>query len=98
MLSGITSLVIALLATRHTFRSQEGIETYYTKLSAHYIDTYSNIFAVKSFTLSKDRVRMLDVLLDERLEKQYPVLNWWGIIISFTQVITIIITLGVITL
>ena len=53
---------------------------------------------MKSFTLRDDRMKTLSTLLDQRLALQYPVLKWWGIIISFTQIATVIITIGVIAL
>ncbi len=98
VIAGLLSTTLALWATTKTFRNQEPIEKYYTGLSAHYIDTYSNILAVKSFTLRDDRMKTLSTLLDQRLALQYPVLKWWGIIISFTQIATVIITIGVIAL
>lgn len=43
-------------------------------------------------------MKTLNTLLDQRLALQYPVLRWWGIIISFSQIATVIITIGVIAL
>jgi ATP-binding cassette, subfamily B, beta-glucan exporter len=95
---GFLSASFALWASTYTFRAQEPLEKYHSDLSAHYIDTYSNILAVKSFTLREARMYTLNVLLDERLRLQYPVLKWWGLIISFSQIATVIITIGVIAL
>lgn len=98
VVAGLISTLFALWATTKTFRNQQDIEKYYSDLSAHYIDTYSNILAVKSFTLREDRMHTLNTLLDDRLRLQYPVLRWWWLIISFSQIATVIITLGVIAL
>lgn len=40
--------------------------------------------------------RELKDMTDIRTVKQYPILNWWGAIISFSQVIKIMVSLGVI--
>lgn len=77
VVAGLISTLFALWATTKTFRNQQDIEKYYSDLSAHYIDTYSNILAVKSFTLREDRMHTLNTLLDDRLRLQYPVLRWW---------------------
>lgn len=61
-----------------------------------YNDTFGNIGIVKSFTLTGVKFRELQALLKKRLEKQYPILYWWGFLISFSKVVNIIISLGVI--
>ena len=93
---GLLTTIVAMLAVSKTFTKQEAIEKYYSQLSALYNDTFSNIGIVKSFTLTWVKYRELQGLLKKRIEKQYPILYWWGFLISFSKVINIIISLGVI--
>lgn len=65
-------------------------------MSAHYGDTFSNMSIIKSFSLNKLKNKELNNMMDIRTEKQYPILNWWGAIISFSQVLKIIVSIGVI--
>lgn len=91
-----STTLLAVFSVKKTFTAQEAVEKYYTQLSALYNDTFANIGIVKSFTLTGIKYRELQGLLKKRLEKQYPILYWWGFLISFSKVINIIISLGVI--
>lgn len=93
---GFSTTLLAIFSVKKTFTQQEAVERYYTQLSALYNDTFGNIGIVKSFTLTGIKHRELQGLLKKRLEKQYPILYWWGFLISFSKVINIIISLGVI--
>ena len=90
------SAFVAVYSISKTFTQQDKIEKYYNQSSALYADTFSNIFAIKSFTLSGMKKRELTDILDKRLEKQYPILNWWGFLMSFSKIVNIIISIGVI--
>lgn len=65
-------------------------------MSSHYGDTFSNMPIVKSFALNSLKNKQLKKLTDERLAKQTPILIWWGVIVSFSQVLKIIVSIVVI--
>ena len=65
-------------------------------MSTHYGDTFSNIQVVKSFSLSWLKSRELKKKTDTRLEKQLPILYWWGGIVSIFAILKIIISIGII--
>ena len=93
---GVLSATITFFLSKYTFKKQESIEEIYSKISAHYGDTFSNISIVKSFWLYQLKNAQLESLTQERIKKQYPILTWWGIIISFSQVLRIIISIVII--
>ncbi len=91
----ISSVITFFIASK-TFKKQSAIEDIYSNMSSLYGDTFSNMSIVKSFSLNRLKNKQLTDMMDTRTEKQYPILNWWGAIISFSQILKIIVTIGVI--
>jgi ATP-binding cassette, subfamily B, beta-glucan exporter len=87
---GLFSAWVTFYLSTRTFKKQENIEEIYSQLSAHYGDTFSNMTLIKSFTLHPLKLLQLKNLTKERIEKQFPVLTWWGLIVSFAQILRII--------
>lgn len=96
IITGFLSSLITFFIASKTFKKQSAIEDIYSNMSAHYGDTFSNMSIIKSFSLNKLKNKELNNMMDIRTEKQYPILNWWGAIISFSQVLKIIVSIGVI--
>jgi len=90
------SWIVAVYSISRTFIKQDKIEKYYNQSSALYSDTFTNIFAVKSFTLLNMKRKKLKDIMEKRLQKQYPILNWWGFLMSFSKIVNIIISIWVI--
>ena len=90
------SSVVSFYLAAKTFQKQNEIEGVYNDMSTLYGDTFSNINIVKSFTLGFMKNSELRKLTDVRLAKQYPILNWWWLIVSFSQILRIIVSIGVI--
>lgn len=95
---GAISMIITFFLATYTFRRQEEVEHIYSDMSALYGDTFSNMSIIKSFTLFPLKQKQLQKLADTRIEKQYPILVWWGIIVSISQVLKIIVSITVIFL
>ena len=93
---GIISAIITFFLASYTFKKQEHIEEIYSNMSSHYGDTFSNMTIVKSFSLFSLKNKQLRSITDKRQDKQLPVLKWWGIIVSFSQVLRIIVSIMVI--
>ena len=94
---GIISAALTFFLATRTFDKQRKVEYLYSDLSSLYWDTFSNIAIVKSFTLEKQRQKALKNLTNKRVSIQYPILNWWWIIVSFSKIIHIIVSIWVIT-
>ena len=87
---GIFSASITWYLSTRTFKKQENIEDIYSQLSAHYGDTFSNMKLIKSFTLDSLKLLQLHSLTQDRIQKQFPILTWWWLIVSFAQILRII--------
>lgn len=84
------------LATK-TFSAQKEVENSYSDLSWLYGDTFSNIPIVKSFTLDQIKRKELIQLTDKKTSLQYPILKWWWLIVSFSKIVNIVVSIGVIS-
>ncbi len=98
VVSGIISSCITWYLATKTFKKQWAIEDIYSWMSSHYGDTFSNMPIVKSFSLNPLKTKQLSKRTDIRLEKQLPILYWWGSIISIFSILKIIISIGIIFL
>ncbi len=93
----VFSAALTIYLSIKTFKKQDSIEPIYSEMSSHYGDTFTNIPIIKSFTLGGMKKSELENLTDLRLRKQYPVLMWWGFIISLSQILRIIVSIWVIS-
>lgn len=93
---GTLSSIITFYIASQTFSKQWAIEDIYSDLSTLYGDTFSNMMILKSFSLWKFKNKQLQEKTDLRIAKQYPILNWWWMIISFSQILRIIVSIGII--
>jgi len=96
IITGIISSAITLFLATKTFKKQSAIEDIYSDMSSHYGDTFSNISVVKSFTLFGLKIQQLKKKTDLRILKQFPILYWWGSIISIFSILKIIISIGIV--
>jgi hypothetical protein len=87
------SSCVAFYTVSKVFKKQNKIEKFYTNMSSLYSDTFSNIPIIKSFTLSKMKLKQLDDISLEALKYQFPILNWWGFLVSFSKILNIIISI-----
>jgi len=87
---------IAFYLAVKTFKKQDEIEQYYTEISSLFWDAFSNISIVKSFTLINRKLRELKLLSKKVLTKQYPILYFWGFLVSLSKIMSIIISIWII--
>lgn len=90
------AVTIWIFSSNKTFSKQDQVEKYYTEASSLYSDTFSNIQTVKSFSLLNMKKDKLSDILNNRITAQYPILNWWWFLVSFSNIVKIIITLWII--
>jgi len=96
IIMGVLSWIVTYYLSSYTFNKQESVEEIYSAMSSHYGDTFSNMQIMKSFSLKDLKNKQLRELTNRRLAEQYPILVWWGIIVSFSQVLKIIVSIIVI--
>ncbi|NDK08438.1 ATP-binding cassette domain-containing protein [Candidatus Gracilibacteria bacterium] len=87
---------IAFYLAIKTFKRQDEIEQYYTEISSLFGDAFSNISIVKSFTLINWKIKELKLISKKVLNKQYPILYFWGFLVSLSKIMSIIISIGII--
>lgn len=87
---------IAFYLAIKTFKRQDEIEQYYTEISSLFWDAFSNISIVKSFTLINWKIKELKLISKKVLNKQYPILYFWGFLVSLSKIMSIIISIWII--
>lgn len=87
---------IAFYLAIKTFKRQDEIEQYYTEISSLFWDAFSNISIVKSFTLINWKISELKSISKKVLTKQYPILYFWGFLVSLSKIMSIIISIWII--
>lgn len=87
---------IAFYLAIKTFKRQDEIEQYYTEISSLFWDAFSNISIVKSFTLINWKISELKLISKKVLTKQYPILYFWGFLVSLSKIMSIIISIWII--
>ena len=96
IITGFIAGIITFLIATKTFQKQWAIEDIYSEMSALYGDTFWNMSIIKSFSLWKLKNAQLKEKTDIRVRKQFPIIKWWGIIISFSQILRIIVSIWII--
>lgn len=87
---------IAFYLAIKTFKRQDEIEQYYTEISSLFWDAFSNISIVKSFTLINWKISELKLISKKVLTKQYPILYFWGFLVSLSKIMSIVISIWII--
>ena len=73
--STVTTLVI-----RHTEAGQRQVETYNSSLAGTAQDALANVMVVQSFTRLRAETSMFRDIINQVIETQFPVLNWWALV------------------
>lgn len=73
--STITTLVI-----QHTEEGQREVETYNSSLAGTAQDALSNVMVVQSFTRLRAETRLFSDMINQVIQTQFPVLNWWAVV------------------
>ncbi|MBV9653007.1 MAG: glucan ABC transporter ATP-binding protein/ permease [Acetobacteraceae bacterium] len=73
--STITTFVI-----QHTEEGQREVETYNSSLAGTAQDALSNVMVVQSFTRLRAETRMFGDIINQVIQTQFPVLNWWAVV------------------
>ena len=71
---------LTALVMQHTEEGQRQVETYNSSLASTAQDSLANVMVVQSFTRLKAETRLFDDIVNQVIETQFPVLNWWAVV------------------
>ena len=76
---------VNILVMRRTSLGQAGVENRFTDISGQLGDLFGNVTVLQSFLAVPGELRSIRASLQELLNAQYPVLNWWAISAVLTR-------------
>jgi glucan exporter ATP-binding protein len=71
---------LTALVMQHTEEGQRQVETYNSSLAGTAQDALSNVMVVQSFTRLRAETRLFSDIVNQVIETQFPVLNWWAVV------------------
>jgi ATP-binding cassette, subfamily B, beta-glucan exporter len=80
LFSVLTTWVIS-----RTEAAQGRVEALHTRLAGNAQDALSNVVVVQSFTRLASEARLFGEIVRQVLAQQYPVLNWWAVVVVITR-------------
>ncbi len=89
------------LVMRHTEEGQRQVEEYNSTLAGTAQDALANVMVVQSFTRLRAETRLFGDIINQVIETQFPVLNWWALVnvstrASSTMAIISLVVIGTI--
>jgi ATP-binding cassette subfamily B protein len=77
--------VVSAWVIRKTEAAQGQVEALHTQLAGNAQDALSNVIVVQSFSRLSSEARLFGEIVQEVLDRQFPVLNWWAMVASLTR-------------
>ena len=74
----ILSAALTAYVTHRTHTAQDEVQSKHTKLAEQAGDAIGNVLLVQSFVRQAAELRQLRQVIEQVLNAQYPVLNWWA--------------------
>ena len=87
--------VLTLLVVRHTYTAQGEVEEYQSELAQRASDALGNVLLVQSFVRLALEVTQLHDVIRRVLAVQFPVLNWWALVIVLSRAAATITVIAV---
>jgi ATP-binding cassette, subfamily B, beta-glucan exporter len=81
MLLIVVIAALTWLVFRRTHAAQARVEAYHSALAERAGDALGNVVLVQSFVRLAAETRRLRAAMDELIAAQFPVLNWWALLI-----------------
>ena len=91
--STITTLVI-----QHTEEGQREVETFNSSLAGTAQDALANVMVVQSFTRLRAETRMFGDIVNQVIQTQFPVLNWWAVVNVSTRAASTIAVISLVVI
>ncbi|RYE95895.1 MAG: glucan ABC transporter ATP-binding protein/ permease, partial [Oxalobacteraceae bacterium] len=88
-------IIFTVLVVRHTETGQRRVEYYHSQLAGTAQDALANVMVVQSFTRLSAESRLFGEVIQDVINNQFPVLNWWAVVNVLTRGAS---TLGVIAI
>jgi ATP-binding cassette subfamily B protein len=97
LLIGLVVLFATLTAIviRKTEAAQGQVTRYHTQLAGNAQDALSNVVVVQSFTRMQAEMGMFRGIMQQVLDRQFPVLNWWAVVSVMTKAASTITTIAI---
>jgi ATP-binding cassette subfamily B protein len=77
--------VVAAWVIRRTEAAQGQVEQLQTQLAGNAQDALSNVIVVQSFSRLASEARLFGDIVQQVLDRQFPVLNWWAVVAVLTR-------------
>jgi ATP-binding cassette subfamily B protein len=71
--------VLTAIVVRKTQTLQGNVERYHSSLAEHASDALGNVPVIQSFTRIEAETRALQLIIQQLLQAQNPVLSWWAL-------------------
>ena len=78
-------IVITVLVVRHTESGQRRVEYFHSQLAGTAQDALANVMVVQSFTRLSAESRLFGEVIQDVINNQFPVLNWWAVVTVLTR-------------
>ena len=97
LLIGLVVLFVGLTAfvIRRTEAAQGQVTRFHTQLAGNAQDALSNVVVVQSFTRMQAEMQHFRQIVQQVLDRQFPVLNWWALVSVLTRAGSTLTTIAI---
>ncbi len=78
-------ITFTVLVVRHTESGQRRVEYFHSQLAGTAQDALANVMVVQSFTRLSAESRLFGEVIQNVINNQFPVLNWWAVVTVLTR-------------
>jgi glucan exporter ATP-binding protein len=94
----IVFAILNVFVVRKTFAGQGNVERYHSEVAARAGDVMGNVTIVQAFTRLSAEAQGLKESINNLLNAQYPVLNWWAVLTVLTKAASTVAMVGLFAL
>ena len=87
--------VLTAIVIRKTEAAQGEVTRFHSQLAGNAQDALSNVMVVQSFTRMASEMANFRGIMQQVLERQFPVLNWWALVSVLTRAASTIATISI---
>lgn len=87
--------VLTAFVIRQTEAAQGQVTRFHSQLAGNAQDALSNVVVVQSFSRMQAEMGMFRQIMQQVLDRQFPVLNWWAVVNVLTRAASTITTIAI---
>ena len=87
--------VLTALVIKKTEAAQGQVTGFHTQLAGNAQDALSNVMVVQSFTRMASEMAHFRGIVQQVLDRQFPVLNWWAVVSVLTRAASTVTTIAI---